>query len=56
MVMRTTRKPPSEAKTQALKLIQIGDSVGVIFPNELLTQLHLGVGDEFYLTETPDGL
>ena len=41
--------------THSLKLIQIGDSVGVILPNEMLAQLRLRIGDEFYLTETPDG-
>lgn len=39
-----------------LKLTQIGNSVGAIFPKEMLAQLRLGKGDEFYVTETPDGL
>ena len=39
-----------------LKLTQIGNSVGAIFPKELLTQMRLEKGDEFYVTETPDGL
>lgn len=39
-----------------LKLTQIGNSVGAIFPKELLAQLRLGKGDEFYVTDTPDGL
>lgn len=39
-----------------LKLTQIGNSVGAIFPKELLAQMRLGKGDEFYVTETPDGL
>lgn len=39
-----------------LKLTQIGNSVGVIFPKELLAQMRLEKGDEFYVTETPDGL
>lgn len=39
-----------------LKLIQIGNSVGAIFPKELLAQMRLEKGDEFYVTETPDGL
>jgi putative addiction module antidote len=40
----------------ALKLTQIGNSVGVILPKELLAQLKLGKGDTVYVTETPDGL
>lgn len=39
-----------------LKLTQIGNSVGAIFPKELLAQMRLGKGDEFYVTEMPDGL
>lgn len=39
-----------------LKLIQIGNSVGAIFPKEVLTRLSLAKGDEMYLTESPDGL
>ncbi len=40
----------------ALKLTQIGNSVGVILPKELLTQLGLQKGDTLYAVETPDGL
>ena len=39
-----------------LKLTQIGNSVGVIFPKELLARLRLEKGDEFYVTDTPEGL
>ena len=39
-----------------LKLTQIGNSVGAIFPKDLLAQMRLGKGDDFYVTETPDGL
>lgn len=38
-----------------LKLTQIGESVGAIFPKELLARMRLKNGDEFYVTETPDG-
>ena len=40
----------------ALKLTQIGNSVGAIFPKELLTRLDLTKGDELYVTDSPDGL
>ena len=40
----------------ALKLTQIGNSVGVILPKELLAQLGLQKGDTLYAVETPDGL
>ena len=39
-----------------LELVQIDNSVGVIFPDELLARLQLEKGDALYLTETPDGL
>lgn len=39
-----------------LKLTQVGNSVGAIFPKEVLTRLKLEKGDELYLTDSPDGL
>ncbi len=39
----------------ALKLTQIGNSVGVILPKEVLARLKLEKGDTVYVTETPDG-
>ena len=40
----------------ALKLTQIGNSVGVILPKEVLARLKLAKGDTLYLTENPDGV
>jgi putative addiction module antidote len=40
----------------ALKLTQIGNSVGVILPKELLARLKLEKGDTVFITESPDGL
>ena len=40
----------------ALKLIQIGNSVGVILPKEVLARLKLIKGDTLHVTETPDGI
>ena len=39
-----------------LKLTQIGNSVGVILPKEILAKLKLGKGDALTLTEAPDGI
>lgn len=39
-----------------LKLTQVGNSVGAIFPKEMLARLNLEKGDELYLTESPEGL
>lgn len=41
---------------QALKLTQIGNSVGLILPKEELARLKLVKGDTLYVTETPNGL
>ena len=40
----------------ALKLTQIGNSVGVILPKEVLAKLKVEKGDTLYVTETPDGV
>lgn len=39
-----------------LKLTQIGNSVGAVFPRQLLNQLQLDKGDLLYVTNSPDGL
>lgn len=39
-----------------LKMTQIGNSVGAVFPKDLLAKLQLEKGDEFYVTDSPDGL
>ena len=38
-----------------LKLTQIGNSVGVILPKEVLSRLKLAKGETVFLTDTPDG-
>ena len=38
-----------------LKLTQIGNSVGVILPKEVLSRLRLEKGQTVFLTETPEG-
>ncbi len=41
----------------ALKLTQIGNSVGVILPKEVLARMKLGKGDTVYLTDAAnDGI
>jgi putative addiction module antidote len=41
---------------ETLKLTQIGNSLGVILPKELLARLKLEKGDALFVTESPDGL
>ena len=38
-----------------LRLTSIGNSVGVIFPREMLVKLGLQKGDTLFATEHPDG-
>lgn len=39
-----------------LKLTQIGNSLGVILPKEVLARLKLEKGDTVFLTDTPSGI
>ncbi len=39
-----------------LKLTQVGNSVGVILPKELLARLRVEKGDSVYVTETAEGI
>ena len=39
----------------ALKLVQIGNSVGVVLPKEVLGQLRVEKGDSLFLTEAANG-
>ena len=41
---------------ETLKLTQIGNSVGVILPKEILARLKVEKGDTLYVTETSSGL
>jgi putative addiction module antidote len=40
----------------ALKLTQIGNSVGVILPKDVLARLKVAKGDTLFLTEAANGL
>ena len=40
----------------ALKLTQIGNSVGVILPKEVLARLKVEKGDTLYVTDAPTGV
>jgi putative addiction module antidote len=38
-----------------LKIVKIGNSLGVRLPREVLNRMHLGDGDKLILTESPEG-
>ena len=40
----------------ALKLIPVGNSVGVILPKDILARLGMEKGDSLFAIEAPDGL
>jgi len=40
----------------ALKLIKVGNSVGVILPKQVLARLGVAPGDSVSVIDTPDGL
>ncbi|MBU3693847.1 MAG: AbrB/MazE/SpoVT family DNA-binding domain-containing protein [Rhodocyclaceae bacterium] len=39
-----------------LKLTRIGNSVGAVFPKEVLAQLKVDKGDTLFVTEAPGGV
>ncbi len=41
---------------QGFKLMQIGNSVGLILPKEVLARLKLAKGDTVFLTDAPGGV
>jgi hypothetical protein len=40
---------------ETLELIEIGQEIGIIFPEELCAKLQLAVGDDVHLTPTANG-
>lgn len=38
-----------------LKIVKVGNSLGMRLPREVLSRLQLGDGDRIILTESPDG-
>lgn len=38
-----------------LKIVKVGNSVGVVFPKDVLAKLRIELGDRVFLTEQPDG-
>ncbi|MBC7379811.1 MAG: AbrB/MazE/SpoVT family DNA-binding domain-containing protein [Burkholderiaceae bacterium] len=39
-----------------LKVTQVGNSLGLVLPKEILAKLGVSKGEELYLTDSPDGL
>jgi putative addiction module antidote len=45
----------AEIESAALQICKIGDSIGLILPDELLSRLNLKEGDALYPVQQPDG-
>ena len=39
-----------------LKVVAVGDSLGIILPEDILKRLKVEVGDTLWLTEVPNGV
>ncbi len=46
---------PAKPDHNVLKVTQIGNSLGVILPREVLADLDIAKGDQLYLTRSPEG-
>jgi putative addiction module antidote len=46
----------NEVVMQHVKLVKIGNSVGVILPKDVLMRLNVTAGEQLTLTEAPDGV
>lgn len=44
-----------ELPIQAVELVSVGESVGLILPPDVLAKLGVGVGDTVFISETPEG-
>lgn len=43
-------------KSSKLKLVKIGNSVGVVLPRDVLAKLRVDLGDELFIVEQPQGI
>lgn len=40
----------------SLKLVKVGNSVGAVFPREVLARMNVDAGDTVFLTDAPGGM
>ena len=41
---------------KALKIKKIGNSAGIVLPKDVLARLRAEIGDELFISESPDGI
>ena len=46
---------PTKPSHSVLKVTQIGNSLGVVLPKDVLVDLNVEKGDKLFLTRSPDG-
>ena len=49
-----TEPVPTGSRSQ-MKVVQVGNSLGLVLPKEVLAQLKVERGDSLYLVASPDG-
>jgi putative addiction module antidote len=46
---------PDEQSYTTLKVVQIGNSLGVVLPRDVLNELNAQKGDKLFITRSPEG-
>jgi putative addiction module antidote len=46
---------PREQDFTTLKVVQIGNSLGVVLPRDVLDELNVAKGDKLFITRSPEG-
>jgi putative addiction module antidote len=47
--------PPQPQDYTTLKVVQVGNSLGVVLPREVLDELNVVKGDKLFITRSPEG-
>jgi putative addiction module antidote len=51
----STRVDPREQDHTTLKVVRIGNSLGVVLPRDVLDELNVVNGDKLFITRSPEG-
>jgi putative addiction module antidote len=53
--MNKVTQVPHEKDFTTLKVVQIGNSLGVVLPRDVLDELNVEKGDKLFITRSPEG-
>ena len=53
--MNKRAEPPTEQDFTTLKVVQIGNSLGVVLPRDVIDELNVAKGDKLFITRSPEG-